>query len=88
MVTLLPKKEALLANAKDAEWAPEHILVLWPKEESLAPGGNRSPIHRSLAGIKMAKRGTRWEGVNLMDVVRHRFGCRAFVNTVMNPKLL
>jgi hypothetical protein len=29
MVTLLPKKEVLTANAKAAEWASEHILVLW-----------------------------------------------------------
>jgi len=47
MTTLLPKKEVLTANAKDAEWASEQILVLRWKEESLASGGNRTPIHRS-----------------------------------------
>ena len=29
MTTLLPKKEVLIAKAKDAEWASEQILVLW-----------------------------------------------------------
>jgi len=44
MATLLPKKEVLIAKAKDVEWASEQILVLWWKEESLDPGGNRTPI--------------------------------------------
>jgi hypothetical protein len=29
MATMLPKKEVLIAKAKDAEWISEQILVLW-----------------------------------------------------------